>query len=151
MFADLLSLGCVLDFQPDQVVNCRKMLALNIFNNTVTENYNPPRRSMRGKHGSLASVDCSWFEVVCRFTNGCLLVKDSLTEICSPDVTRWVVSPKTATTDNKNATGNSSSKLSGGGNDIVESEVVFTVTHVFGDDVIMGGCTVEDNVETDGS
>ena len=46
MFADLLSLGCVLDFQPDQAVNYRKMLALNIFNNTVTENYNPQRLSL---------------------------------------------------------------------------------------------------------
>ena len=125
MFADLLSLGCVPDFQPDKVVNHRKKLALNIFNNTVTKNYKPPqppRRSMRGKNGGLASVDRSWFEVVCRFTNGCLLVKDSLTDICSPDVTRWVVTLKTETTVNKNATGKLSLKLSGGGNHIVESE-----------------------------
>ena len=122
MFADLLSMGCVLDFQPDQVVNHRKMLALNIFNNTVTKNCNPPRWSMQAKNGSLAAVDCLWFEVVCRFTNRCLLVKDSPTEICSPDVTRWVVTHKTETTVNENATGKSSLKLSGGGNDIVESE-----------------------------
>ena len=77
---------------------------------------------MRAKNGSFAPVDRSWFEVVCRFTNGCVLVKDSPTEICSPDVTRWVVTHKTETTVNKNATGKSSLKLSGGGNDIFESE-----------------------------
>ena len=125
MFADLLSLGCDIgEITPSQVQNYRKKLAWNIMKDEITK-LKVHRRSIRSqtrRHDRLPSTtfeECMRFEVVCRISQGCFLVKDiHIPPSQLPSITSWEVVFRKKNPDTKN---NKAMKKLGGGHDLLLS------------------------------
>ena len=117
MFADLLSLGCKLEFTSANVLDCRKMLAWSTLHNTITSDFkitrtsgrirkppeelhnpsrprNPSRPASELRNPPPSFEDCMSFQVICRDDEGCLLVRDSrkTPSLESSSIVHWTVS-----------------------------------------------------------